>query len=874
MATLYLTVIWHLYIEYMLRQYPDRQVVFLTHSAVQVAAQYLRFVSDTSVSAGSILVAHGGKSFKDDSLDHYRVVITTPVFFQNMLGANLLHVHRCSLIVFDEAHLARKDHPYVSLLRRVAKELPEHRPKLLGLTSSPIKGRDLTKAIESLDTLCQLFDGDIITPIEPQSVEDLKAATAMNETIIAEYKKTVSDSAVEDAISEHIKTCINLLLQQEDADNKEHTEVKLEDAHYNSDFYNPDAYLRGGHSAVDANLSHAKQDYRAQLVDDLFLLWPNFESDGQSINLNNPAAIRIIHLASVIESNTQVGAMKAIYRTILESWEILEAISAFGAEASQEDVLRLVSTYSDAFSAYSRYRHLVSEWNKAKVVLKDRVEKSDLLSSGGGGKLNTLQTFLASMDVNSRAVVFVQTKASAMRLSKTLNEKLPKSLSSMYIVGRQSMTLAEQRDVIRKFNEGYFNVLVATSVVEDGLEVQVVDLVLRMDGMTATKSLVQSRGRARGHNSRHVLIVNEADKPQLEMILRREDCMMAAVRFRCDQEAIRREGIDIEQLWREYTNMANESTISSRSFIQLCELCQQSRLPIPVDTYAENGGLMNFTCRLTFEDGSYFEGHGARKKEAKFRAADKAYQIICNHQRLEGTPSIDKTSSSIVPANRNRDLEASSSGASSHPSSSAEWWSVASQSYSTDSSTMKEDPYYSQDAYGDYGTSESASQHGPLPWPASSSPTNFTRQSVPKQFNASTSYQPSLSRSSDSNKDIGGGYARSSNSSAFSGDALRPMRPPGNPLLYLIRSNIHANPSRTDNAVGDLQEACQKATSSSGQTVLPTYIFLGQDPHTGEFIMECSIPGLEGFAGNGRSLQKQAAKREAASDVIRRLSEF
>src|SRR5207253_3240152 len=117
-------------------------------------------------------------------------------------------------------------------------------------------------------------------------------------------------------------------------------------------------------------------------------------------------------------------------------------------------------------------------------------------------------------------------------------------------------------DVVKRFNEGQFNVLVATSVVEEGLDVQSCDLVIRLDGTTTSKSLIQSRGRARNLNSRYVLIVTARDRPQLELVMKKEHFMMAAVRHRCDPEGLAREGIDLEALWAEYQAMAEGMSTS------------------------------------------------------------------------------------------------------------------------------------------------------------------------------------------------------------------------------------------------------------------------------------------------------------------------
>lgn len=65
-----------------------------------------------------------------------------------------------SLIVFDECHHTRKNHAYNGIMREYFQESPEKRPKVFGMTASPIwNPRD---AVESLATLERNLDAKVI----------------------------------------------------------------------------------------------------------------------------------------------------------------------------------------------------------------------------------------------------------------------------------------------------------------------------------------------------------------------------------------------------------------------------------------------------------------------------------------------------------------------------------------------------------------------------------------------------------------------------------------------------------------------------------------------------------------------------------------
>jgi len=52
------------------------------------------------------------------------------------------------------------------------------------------------------------------------------------------------------------------------------------------------------------------------------------------------------------------------------------------------------------------------------------------------------------------------------------------------------------------------NIIVATSILEEGLDVQTCNLVIRFDPSPTVCSFIQSRGRARMQNSDYILMVN------------------------------------------------------------------------------------------------------------------------------------------------------------------------------------------------------------------------------------------------------------------------------------------------------------------------------------------------------------------------------
>lgn len=109
-----------------------------------------------------------------------------------------------------------------------------------------------------------------------------------------------------------------------------------------------------------------------------------------------------------------------------------------------------------------------------------------------------------------QAIVFTQYRETARRLVERLNELT--KISAHRFVGQNNsdgdgMNQAEQKQVITKFKQGTYNVLVATSVAEEGLDIPQVGLVVFYEPVPSGIRAIQRRGRTGRASSGRVVVL-------------------------------------------------------------------------------------------------------------------------------------------------------------------------------------------------------------------------------------------------------------------------------------------------------------------------------------------------------------------------------
>ena len=140
-------------------------------------------------------------------------------------------------------------------------------------------------------------------------------------------------------------------------------------------------------------------------------------------------------------------------------------------------------------------------------------------------RLSGLFEELEKLEESSKIIIFVRTRQIAHILNNILKSEdmISKKFSPLKIVGQYGpfgMTwIDEQEEVLQKFRDGSCNLLVSTSVLEEGLDIPQCDVVIRFDKVDSLISYKQSKGRARKLDEcRFILILSEDEEENLTRI--------------------------------------------------------------------------------------------------------------------------------------------------------------------------------------------------------------------------------------------------------------------------------------------------------------------------------------------------------------------
>ncbi|XP_041017414.1 endoribonuclease Dicer homolog 2 isoform X7 [Juglans microcarpa x Juglans regia] len=471
---------------YLLRKPSPFIAVFLVPQVVLVSQQgeAVKMHTDLNVGmyCGEMGVDFWGAAIWKKHIEKHEVLVMTPAILLTGLRHSFFKLSMIKVLIIDECHHAKGKHPYACIMtefyhRQLRSEISKL-PRIFGMTASPIKTKStgvsefsFWEKIKELETLM-----------------NSKVYTCASESVLAQF---IPFSTPKFKVYRHKEIPCSLYA---------HLTIELQS-------------LKEKHE-----LSLKKSD----LVEST--------TDSMSKNISKVFSALIFCL-------DELGVWLAL--------KAAQSFSCFDSDLCTEadsipwgklDVFgeTIVKHFSlDAFHAFSTYIPSGPDWSIGNDVKANM--DAGLLTSKVVCLIESLHEYRYLKDI--RCIVFVERIVTAIVLHSLLEELLPKycSWKSKYIAGNnsrlQSQTRKKQNEIVQEFRKGMVNVIVATSILEEGLDVQSCNLVIRFDPSATVCSFIQSRGRARMKHSDYILMVKSEDcatQSRLEKYLASGDIMRNA----------------------------------------------------------------------------------------------------------------------------------------------------------------------------------------------------------------------------------------------------------------------------------------------------------------------------------------------------------
>ncbi len=194
-----------------------------------------------------------------------------------------------------------------------------------------------------------------------------------------------------------------------------------------------------------------------------------------------------------------------------KSFEILKSVSLLAEAMKVQHALELIETQGVS-PLYHYFEKLQSEAVKTNVkavknLVQDANFKSAFLRTSSmydagveHPKLARLSQ-LVTKDLQTKGakmIIFTQFRDTAVKICEKLKEiegALPKIFVGQAKKGDTGLSQKQQKEMLDQFRAGDFNILIATSVAEEGLDIPKVDSVIFYEPIPSTIRTIQRRGR-------------------------------------------------------------------------------------------------------------------------------------------------------------------------------------------------------------------------------------------------------------------------------------------------------------------------------------------------------------------------------------------
>lgn len=435
-----------------------KRTFFLVPTVPLVVQQQKAVACQTDLRVGGYVgdmnVDNWSREHWEEEFRKSQVLVMTPDVFKVIIHHGFLRLSRVNLLILDECHRAVKQHTYREVMRCMDVLEPHDRPRVLGLTASVINSKATEHQVE-------------------RKVHELEMAlhsrvlTVSNQQSMAQYGTKPKEIVVE--------------------------------------------HLATGSPSICGIQVPTLPSFRPTT------------SQGQELERRLRSVIKVLQDMGVWCGHLAVEVIMEEARRMLESLDdnsVLHEV-ALCLEWLDEVRKRCKQHIDESNAAQSEELLLAVATPKLKRLLQILwfFRPRERSQNGNGDDATEQPRSLCG-------IIFVKERIVARILRDWLHELVDKIPRYSYIVAEfivghganlqlgskeAGMSFKRQCKVLEQFRRQECNLLVATSVVEEGMDVPKCSLVVRFDFPDDFRSYVQSKGRARAQNSFYIMMTGREE---------------------------------------------------------------------------------------------------------------------------------------------------------------------------------------------------------------------------------------------------------------------------------------------------------------------------------------------------------------------------
>ncbi|KAI4335598.1 hypothetical protein L6164_014232 [Bauhinia variegata] len=516
----------------------------------------------------------------EKEIEQYEVLAMTPQILSFNLSHCFIKMEMIALLIFDECHHAqvKSNHAYAEIMKVFYKTNSTKLPRIFGMTASPVVGKgasnkgNLAKSINSLE---HMLDAKVYSVEDKEELDTFVATPVLR---IYDYGPTANGT-----------TC--------------------------------------SYTTYYAKLAEIKRQCIATL---------SKNTEDHQKRRDTKKLLNRMHenVVFCLENLGIWGALQACH--ILLSGDHSERIELVEAERNPSDYPlsdKYVAQAAELFTSECKKDDGVSDPSSVEILEEPFFSR----------KLLRLIGILSSCSSrpNMKCIIFVNRIVTARSLSYILQKlKLLSSWKSDFLVGvhsgLKSMSRKTMNFILEKFRSGELNLLVATKVGEEGLDIQTCCLVIRFDLPETVASFIQSRGRARMPQSEYAFLVdsgNEKDKDLIENFKKDEERMNLEIMDRTSDEKFI---IPEERIFKLESSGASVSSAHSISLLhQYCSKLPHDEYFDPKPKFFYFDDLGGTVCHITLPSNASIHqivsrpqcSIDAAKKDACLKAIEELHKL-------------------------------------------------------------------------------------------------------------------------------------------------------------------------------------------------------------------------------------------------------